>query len=255
MEVHEIKILLEKFYQGKCSLSEELHLRKQLLADTSSELEEDRLYFQALENLSTQKKNDFYLPDRFMLKIEKEEARKEKDQKLPRRNLMAIAASIALLLVGFGGGVFYEKESLPRTEVSALRQEVSEMKRMLMHNQLNQVSASERIMAVQKIKSVEEIDTQILEALIYTVNADPNANVRLTAVEALAHFSADSTAMQALKASLNEQNDPLVQIAILDVLVQEDQKDAVYEIQHLLQQEDLSQEVKQHAESSLIQLF
>jgi hypothetical protein len=255
MEVHEIKHLLERYYEGNCSLSEEILLREQLTQSTADELEDDRRYLKAVDGLRKEKEYDFFLPDRFMLKVQQEETENEQREKVPRRNVLAVAASIGLLLIGFGGGVFYEKENMPRNEVVAIKQEVSEMKRMLMFNQLNRVSASERIMAVQKIKSADELDTQILETLIYTVNADPNANVRMAVVGALAHFSADSTALRALKASLTEQNDPLVQIAILDVLVEQNQRDAVNEIQQLLQQDDLEQEVRQQAELGLSRLL
>ena len=255
MEVHEIKDLLDKYYEGNCSLTEEAQLREQLMRNSSAELQEDRSYFEAMEAIRQEQENDFYLPERFMTKITDEVSKSEQNEKMPMRRFLAVAASVALLLIGFGGGVFYEKESLPRTQVTAIKEEVSEMKRMLMFSQLNQVSASERIMEVKNIMSGGALDTQILETLIYTVNADPNANVRLAAVEALSNFSTDSNALEALKASLNEQKDPAVQIAILDVLVEQEQKDAVDEIQQLLQKEDLRHEVRHQAEIGLSRLL
>ena len=190
-----------------------------------------------------------------MLKIEKEEEKISKQKNLPRQGIIGIAASIAILMIGFSAGILYEKESLPTTEVTALKEEVGEMKRMLMFNQLNQVSASDRIMAVNSAKTLEEVDSQILEALMYTVNADPNANVRLAAVEALAHFTQDSLANNALKKSLNAQSDPLVQMAIIEVLVERKEKDAIPEIQQLLQQNNLNQTVREQAEFGLSQLL
>ncbi|WPP51538.1 HEAT repeat domain-containing protein [Catalinimonas niigatensis] len=256
MEVQEIKQLLEKYYEGETSLAEEAQLRSLFASEeVSDELKKEFPFFQAMDKLREEREEDFFLPDRFMVKIHQEEDKAEKQKSLPRQRMMGIAASIAILLVGFAGGILYEKESLPTTEVSALKEEVGEMKRMLMFNQLNQVSASERIMAVNAAQSMDEIDSQILEALIYTVNADPNANVRLAAVEALAHFAADSVASNALKKSLNSQSDPMVQIAIIDVLVERNERDAVPEIQQLLQKENLEKVVREQAEFGLSQLL
>jgi len=251
MEAHEIKHLLQKYYDGDSSLAEE-HLLNDHFAKKKGTIDsEDWQFFEAMNQLKAEKNKDFSFPDRLMLKIHEEEYQQKFDDRPGFRSYWLVAASIALLLVGFGGGVFYEKESMPRTEMTALQKELSDMKKMLMHNQLNQVSASERIMAVHELKLADEPDMQILESLIYTMNADPNPNVRLAAVEALAHYHQDKTAQQALKASLTEQRNPNVQIAILDVLASSGQKDAVHEIQQFLQQDDLQEEVKKQAESSL----
>jgi hypothetical protein len=256
MEVQEIKQLLEKYYEGDTSLAEETQLRNLFASgDVPDELKKDFPFFPALDLLREEREEDFFLPDRFMTKIHQEEDKAEKQKSLPRQRMIGIAASIAILLVGFASGILYEKESLPTSEVSALKEEVGEMKRMLMFNQLNQVSASDRIMAVNAAKSMDEVDSQILEALIYTVNADPNANVRLAAVEALAHFASDSVASNALKKSLNAQSDPIVQIAIIDVLVERQEKDAVPEIQQLLQKDNLVKAVREQAEFGLSQLL
>ncbi|MEK6478897.1 HEAT repeat domain-containing protein [Catalinimonas sp. 4WD22] len=256
MEAQEIKLLLEKFYEGETSLSEESQLRSVFeSAEIPEELKREMPFFSGLSELREEKEEDFFMPDRFLQKINQEEEKVIRQKSLPLQRLIGIAASIALLLVGFGGGILYEKETTPSLEVSSLKEEVGEMKRMLMFNQLNQVSASDRIMAVNAAKSMDEVDTQILEALIYTVNADPNANVRLAAVEALAHFATDSTASNALKKSLNSQSDPNVQIAIIDVLVERKERDAVPEIQQLLQQNDLNQIVREQAEYGLSQLL
>lgn len=256
MEVQEIKQLLEKYYEGETSLAEETQLKNLFASgEISDELKKELPFYPALDQLREEREEDFFLPDRFMAKIHQEEDKVEKLKSLPRQRIIGIAASIAILLVGFAGGILYEKESLPTSEVSALKEEVGEMKRMLMFNQLNQVSASDRIMAVNAAKSMDEVDTQILEALIYTVNADPNANVRLAAVEALAHFASDSVASNALKKSLNAQSDPIVQIAIIDVLVERQEKDAVPEIQQLLQKDNLEKAVREQAEFGLSQLL
>ncbi|MDF9796886.1 putative membrane protein [Catalinimonas alkaloidigena] len=256
MEAQEIKLLLEKFYEGETSLSEEAQLKSLFESDEGmEEFKKDQSFFSGINSLKEEKEGDFFMPDRFLQKIDQEEEKVTKQKSLPRQRLIGIAASIAILLIGFAGGVLYEKESTPTSEVTALKEEVGEMKRMLMFNQLNQVSASDRIMAVNAAKSMDEVDTQILEALIYTVNADPNANVRLAAVEALAHFAADSTASDALKRSLNTQSDPLVQIAIIDVLVARQEKDAIPQIQQFLQQNNLNQLVREQAEYGLSQLL
>jgi len=255
METKEIRKLLDKYYEGETSLAEEKLLRAYFEDTVTTEFRDDQRFLAAVGEVRVQKNEDFFLPDRFMFKISSEENDAGQQKYKPRSLLISMAATVALLLVGFGGGVLYEKESSPRHEVSALKEEVGEVKRLLMMNQLQQVSASERIMAVREVATDASLDSQVLEALIYTLNADPNANVRLASVEALSHFVEDSAAAAALQASLNQQENPLVQIAILDVLIQRKQKDAVDEIRLFLQQDDLAQEVREQAEIGLSRLM
>lgn len=254
MSKQEIKYLLEKYYDGECTLHEETQLRDLILEDNSDELKYDRIFMKAMRTHSQEKDEDFKNADCFMAKIEMEENRVAVSRQLSRNTIIGIAASIALLLIGFGGGIIYEKDSIPQAEVTALKDEMSQIKEMQIFSQLSEASASDRIRAVKKIQSSDDQDTRILETLVYSVNADPNANVRLAAVEALAHFN-DSTAIDALTSSLSEQQDPLVQIAIIEVLIDQNQKSAIDEIQQLLLKDNLQAEVRLQAEMGISQLL
>jgi HEAT repeat protein len=61
----------------------------------------------------------------------------------------------------------------------------------------------------------------VKDALIYSVRHDPNAAVRLKAVEALRHFSGDPATRDTLKHALQHDGDPSVRSEAIDVLAPE----------------------------------
>ena len=85
------------------------------------------------------------------------------------------------------------------------------------------------------------------QALLHAVNHDTNVNVRLSAVDALAKFADQPEVRRALVDSLPVQESPLVQIALIDLLVQLNAHDAAPAMQKLAQQADANESVRQRA--------
>ena len=69
-------------------------------------------------------------------------------------------------------------------------------------------------------EQISQPDRQVLDALLQAVNHDSNVNVRLSAVDALQKFAADPELTRAMVDSIPVQDTPLVQIALIDMLVQ-----------------------------------
>ena len=81
---------------------------------------------------------------------------------------------------------------------------------------MKQESASERLKGILTSSEFDQVDEDIIDALIMAMNQDSNVNVRIAAAEALAKFSADEKAKSALIASLNNQNYPAVQMKLIE---------------------------------------
>jgi HEAT repeat protein len=86
------------------------------------------------------------------------------------------------------------------------------------------------------------------------VNHDENVNVRLSAVDAIAKFAKNPEVRRALVDSIPVQESPLVQGALIDLLVQLNDKDAVPMLRKLAQEKETDESVRQRAESAVQKL-
>jgi hypothetical protein len=85
---------------------------------------------------------------------------------------------------------------------------------------LQQQNASDRLQGVNWAYRVERSDTEVLSALLYTINHDANVNVRLAAVDAMRTFGESPVARRGLQQAVAKQDSPMVQIALIDQLVE-----------------------------------
>jgi hypothetical protein len=166
--------------------------------------------------------------------------------------LFRIAASIILIASGvFIGTLFTFDHTGSGDDVAGLKTEVKEMKETLMFNLLTGESASERIKAVSYADEIEDPDNKIVTALITTMNEDKNVNVRLAALYAVAKYADDRTVSNALIASLGKQTEPLMQIALINILTEKKETKAKQPIQEILQDEKTLPPVKEIAQKGL----
>ncbi|MEO0333646.1 MAG: HEAT repeat domain-containing protein [Bacteroidota bacterium] len=255
MEAKEIRKLLDRYYEGESTLVEEKQLHSYFAEEeVPADLEADRNQFLALTDLRMEDPSDRLGYDHLFQKIDEEEAVSESHQHRVKLWGGRIAASVAIGLVGFLGGIWYGQEKTSN-EVVALREEFQNMRHTMLLTQLQRSSASERIQAIQASQTSEPNNQEVSEALLLTVGTDPNVNVRLAAIEALNTYSEESTVRTALAQVLNEQEHPLVQIAIINQLVSWGEKEAVPELQKLVQSDAVEEIVKQQAEIGISQLL
>jgi HEAT repeat protein len=160
------------------------------------------------------------------------------------------ALTAAMLLIGFLAGytVNQRKED---PQIGQLRNEVLNMRQMVVLSLLQQQNASERLKGVNWAYRVEQPDSEVLSALLYTVNHDPNVNVRLAAVDAIRIFGDSPVARNGLRQAIVKQNSPLVQIALIDQLVDVRDRNAVPALESLATSSDANQEVRQRAQWAL----
>jgi len=135
-----------------------------------------------------------------------------------------------------------------------LRQEVSDMRQLVALALLQQASASERLRGVQWSHRLAQPDEQVLSALLRALDSDPNVNVRLAAVDALEQFARNAQVKKGLLDSLPRQNSPLVQIELINLMVELQEKESVPVLRTLLQNGELNESVRQRAEWGLQKL-
>jgi hypothetical protein len=177
---------------------------------------------------------------------------------LPRRAL-AQAALVAAALVA---GVFAGAGRLPLTgggaaahgEIAGLRQEVRSLSQLVTISLLKEDSASERLRGVSFGRQAGAGDERVLGALLDTLSHDPDVNVRLAAVDALAPTVGRPMVRDQLLQEVARQSSPMVQIALIDVLLAHDRAGSSQRLLDLGADPTLDPTVRGYLRSRLHQL-
>ncbi|SNR14122.1 putative Anti-ECFsigma factor, ChrR [Tenacibaculum jejuense] len=151
------------------------------------------------------------------------------------KSYLRVVASVVILISGYFLGKLSNNTSTiqPNKEQQAIFS--------LLENQ----SASKRILAISKTTTYSVEDTRIIDALINKMFVDKNTNVRLAAVEALAKFSSLEKVRNALLKALETDKEPSVQIELIQVLAEIQEKRALVPMKKLLDREETPDYVKQ----------
>jgi len=167
------------------------------------------------------------------------------------RSAFSLSFSLLFLFVGLAAGYFITGNPGRPAEISDLRQEVQNMRQTLAVSLLEQSSASERLRGVNLSVNTEKPDSGLIEALLNTLNTDSNINVRLAAVDALYLFYDFPRVKEGIAQTLFTQDSPLVQVALIDLIVNVRERQAIESLKNLIQTKTLHPDVKQHAELGL----
>lgn len=168
-----------------------------------------------------------------------------------------LAYSIVLLIVGVTVGyLFLNKgpKDNSKEQIAALSSKVEDMRQMMTLSLLENPSASERLRAVSYTEEIPNINAQIIDALLRTLNEDPNVNVRLVTLEALIKYSAQPKVREELIRSIANQESPLVQSALADVMIKLQEKRSISAFKDLLKNTGPDNLVKPKIENTITQL-
>jgi hypothetical protein len=253
MKSDKIIELLEKYYAGNTSLEEEQLLHHVLASvdELPEDLKADGELFAMMHALSEDSSDEEVVLDEKPAKIVPIDHQ-------PTSNITwisRIAAGFAILVIGVLSGMLIGRQGNDVTQVSELREDISEMKQLVALSQLRKESASERIMATYEFKKMDSASDEILDALIYTFNNDDNANVKNAAAEALFKFGNQDKVRKAFINGLNKQTDPVLQIKLIEMLVGLNEKRALPKLQQLMEEETQMKVVKQKAAEGIGRLL
>ncbi len=162
--------------------------------------------------------------------------------RLPRSPLAQLATAAAAVAIGIWIGAAATRPAghaanaanignagnsagaAPGSEIGALRQEVHSLSQLVTLSLLKQDSASERLRGVSFGRQAGGDDQRVLEALLDTLARDRDVNVRLAAVDALAPTVGRPMVRDQLLRQVGTQSSPMVQIALIDVLLAHDRQ-------------------------------
>ena len=169
-------------------------------------------------------------------------------------NRYRIAAGIAILICGTFLGLFIHSQLInPSTanELKQLHSEVSDLKKTAMFTMLKEESSSDRIQALNYVNDLDNPDQNVIEVLIKTLNQDKNVNVRMAAAYALAKFADHRNVCDSLVKSLSIQEDPILQVTLINILVERKERSALRTIQQIITNKSTLKEVKAVAENGV----
>lgn len=165
-----------------------------------------------------------------------------------------IAAGFVLLMAGLGIGYWINKDQVQERELAELKEQVETNRRLMMAMLDNQQSASQRMVGVSVAYALEQADDEIVKVLVKTMNEDANSNVRLAALEALGKFSHEAQVRESLVQSLSIQKDPVVQIALIQLLVTMKEKGVVKQLEQMTKDARTMKAVKDEAYAGILKL-
>jgi aminopeptidase N len=162
------------------------------------------------------------------------------------------AAGIALLICGTFIGILIHASLINNSEdLKNLQAEVSALKEASMLTMLREESSSDRIQAVSLIEELDKPDEKVIEVLINTLNHDKNINVRMAAAYALSKYANQRSVTDSLVKSLALQEDPIIQITLINILVERKEKKAMQPIRRIIEDKNTIKEVKAVAENGM----
>jgi hypothetical protein len=160
-----------------------------------------------------------------------------------------------LLLVGGGFGEHYLAR--PRTaapEIAQLQSQVESLRQTVALSMLQDDSSSSRIRGVSFASQVQRPGQQIEQALLSAVNHDTNVNVRLRALDELEKLAGNPDIQRALVDALPLQDSPLVEISLIDVLTEVNDRAALPALRKLAADPEANESVRQRASAAVKKL-
>ncbi|MEX0275653.1 MAG: HEAT repeat domain-containing protein [Flavobacteriaceae bacterium] len=167
------------------------------------------------------------------------------------------AYGFLLLAVGVAAGYFLGPKEEPQSlePLVADTNETEEVREQLVLTLLDQPSANKRLQAVTEATKMNKATESVIEALFATLNKDPNVNVRLAAVESLSRYVENPLVRMGLIQSITQQESPLVQIALADLMVALQEEESVNSMRQLLKKPNLDTTVSKKIKESINQII
>jgi len=164
----------------------------------------------------------------------------------PRQPLWQLGFTAAALLIGLLVGSQFAPDS--RNEIRQLRGELRSMGETISVSLLQHQSASERLRGVEWSARVGP-DERVVAALLDTVRHDPNVNVRLAAIEALAPQVERPTVGHELLAALAHQDSQIVRVSLAELLLRSNVEGADRAVRELLATDEVDEPAREYLQS------
>ena len=173
----------------------------------------------------------------------------------PAHPVWQTALAAMLLLAGLiGGRLLMRPRAEADPQMAQLQNQVEGLRQMVTLSLLQQQSPSARLRGVNYSYQIAQPDSDVEQALLRAVTHDSNVNVRLAAIDALAKYAASPQVRRALRDAVPIQDSPMVQVALIDLLVQVKDSDAVPALQKLAADAQSDEMLRQRAADAVKKL-
>ena len=164
---------------------------------------------------------------------------------------LKVAAIFIFVLLTFTTGYYIGSEKSSK-KLSALEVALYQTKQQVSLASLQDFSGPQKIEAVYNISQSEQTGDALIDALVNTMNTDKNVNVRLAAINALTGMIGKNARVKdELIRSLSIQNNPLLQISLIQVLTESGVKEAKDQIESMTRSEKTDEKVKAFAKDMI----
>jgi len=259
MNCKEIELRIFDYLEGELSIAETQDFEEHLVKCESCRKEIDQI--KILDKTINKFPAKTPQPGHFssfedMLQKEKKELKiQEPNVKLLSwKTAFQIAASILLLLAGYIYGEYRGIVSA-QTQIVQLQEQSQQLKTNMTLAMLDNRSASKRIQAVNYTEEINMPDNQVLNAIIGRLQKDDNINVRLAAAASLSRFQENQLVRDAFITALETEENPEVQIAVIQFLAHVKDERSVTPMKKLLNQPEVPEYVKYQVNQGLAQLL
>jgi hypothetical protein len=141
-----------------------------------------------------------------------------------------------------------------QAQLNDMRQELAATRQMVALSMLQQQSASQRLEGVSWTTRLQEPDPKVLGALFHTLRFDNSVDVRLAALDALSRYANRPEIRRELAGVLETSQSPLVQVALIDLLVDLHDRGAVPQFKKFEQDPKIDPTVKKRLDWGIQQL-
>ncbi len=259
---------LPDYLKGDLSEQEKAEFERRLAASShQDEIEELQKVWQKLDKLPDEEPGEA-VTLRFITMLEAYKAGQSQARKQvrlrdifndwlqrwwPGQPVRQFTFSIALLFAGLVTGYLMANPG-GNGDIGLLRNEVYGLRQMVATSLLQSQSPSERLRGISYSYDVNRPNDKTLQALLNTLDYDPNLNVRLAAVDAVSLFYESELIQRGTLESLKRQTSPLLQMALIELMVARAEKRSVNVLNDLNKNKALDQAIRNRAGRAIEQL-
>jgi len=139
-------------------------------------------------------------------------------------------------------------------QLEALQGELAATRETVALSMLQQQSASQRLEGVSWSARLQQPDPKVMDALLHTLRFDNSVDVRLASLDALSRYAGRPDVRRELVDSLQARQSPLVQVALIDLLVDLHDRSAVPQFKKFQQDPKIDPTVRKRVDWGIQQL-
>jgi hypothetical protein len=168
------------------------------------------------------------------------------------------AAAIIFVITGVAIGYYVNQYNVQQRRIAEIEEENRLLKENMLAQMGDQSSASQRMkgvnVAITYSETEADMDSEVVNTLVKMLNEDKNTNVRLAALDALSKFQQEPAVRKELIVSLSKQDDPIVQIALIQLMVKMKEKGVLKDLNRIIEDNEAIKPVKDEAFSGILKL-